>query len=264
MLQAKKKQVYTFPRVSILVPAFNEEKYILRTLKALVNQDYPSFEIIIADNASNDHTVLCVQDFINSRPKSSITITLVHEDRRGTNFARECARQTATGSVIAQLDADCIPSKNWLKTGVQQLCHNNKRRVAVTGPYDYFDGAKCMRVSSLAFQKIFYPLINNIVQLTGRAAVLIGGNAFIRADVLNMAGGYNVSLTFYGDDVDLGKKLTAYGRVDYIPSLIQRSSARRYKANGFWQVNKKYQTFFWDLVWKRDHLLQTIESSHPR
>ncbi len=122
----------------MLVPAYNEEKYILGTLQALVNQDYPHFEIIVANNASTDNTAIIVENFINTRSATGIFITLVHESRQGTNFARERARLCATGSVIAQLDADCIPPSNWITSGVTALCHKNKRRVAVTGPYDYF------------------------------------------------------------------------------------------------------------------------------
>ena len=43
------------PKVSVLIPAY-EEKYILPSLDALLNQRYPNFEIIVADNASTDST----------------------------------------------------------------------------------------------------------------------------------------------------------------------------------------------------------------
>ena len=252
----------TLPKVSVLIPAFNEEKYIARTLAALINQDYPHFEMIIADNASTDRTALLIQQFIDRQPATGISIRLVHENRKGTNFARECARQVATGSIIAQLDADCIPPVNWIRKGVATLCRN--KQVAVTGPYDYFDGGKWMRISTLLSQKIFYPFVSEFVQLIGRGAILVGGNAFIRAAVLERNGGYNTALTFYGDDVDLGKSLAKYGHVAYASGLVQRSSSRRYKANGFWKVNKKYQSYFWNLVWHKDDLLQTMETSHPR
>lgn len=257
-------QTRSLPKVSVLVPAFNEEKYILRTLDALMSQDYPCFEIIIADNASTDRTAILIKQFIDERPVTDIAIILVLENRRGTNFARECARQSATGSIIAQLDADCIPPANWLRKGASALCHNNKKRVAVTGPYDYFDGDKWMRNATLLLQKIFYPLVTSLVQLSGRGAILIGGNAFIRSEILERSGGYNTALTFYGDDIDLGKRLSKFGFVAYIPALIQCSSSRRYKANGFWKVNKKYQSCFWGMIWNKDNLLQTLETNHPR
>jgi glycosyltransferase involved in cell wall biosynthesis len=253
----------SFPSVSVLIPAYNEEKYIYRTLAALVAQDYPDYEIIIADNASSDRTAFVVQQFINQQPVSAVRIKLVHEERRGTNFARESARQQASGQIIAQMDADCVPAANWLRKGVTALT-KNRQRVAVTGPYDYFDGGSRMRFFSLASQKLIYPFISDMVQFSRRGAILIGGNAFIYAGILEKAGGYNTAFTFYGDDVELGNQLSRFGHVAYIPGLVQQSSSRRYQANGFWEVNKKYQDCFWNLVWRKDVLLTTAENSHPR
>lgn len=254
----------SLPKVSVLVPAFNEEKYIRQTLLALLQQDYPNFEVIVADNASTDRTSSIVQELIDIMPKAGISIKLVYENRRGTNFARECARQASGGSIIAQIDADCIPGKCWISKGVLSLCSNRKKRVAVTGPYDYFDGNSWMRRFSLLSQQLIYPVINTLVQMADRGAILIGGNTFIRAEILEHIGGYNTALTFYGDDVDMGKRLSAYGEVAYIPSLTLATSSRRYRANGFWKVNKKYQACFWNLVWQKESLLQTAETSHPR
>ncbi len=257
-------KIHSVPKVSVLIPAYNEEKYIIRTLEALLQQDYPNFEIIITDNASTDNTALLVEQFIALYSTNNIPVLLVYEHKRGTNFARERARVEATGSVIAQIDADCLPSKYWISKGVVALCGSHQKRVAVTGPYDYFDGNKLMRTGAFLVQKFAYPLINIMVQLKGNGAILIGGNAFIRSQVLEKTGGYNTALTFYGDDVDLGKKISQFGHVAFIPSLIQRSSSRRYKANGFWKVNKKYQACFWNLVFNRDKMLTTLENSHPR
>ena len=128
-------QTSTMSKVSVIIPAYNEEKYILQTLSALLKQDYPCFEIIIADNASTDSTSLLIKQFIDKQPLSGISIQLKYENRQGTNFARECARQAATGSIIAQIDADCIPSSNWISKGVLSL-GTNQKRIAVTGPYD--------------------------------------------------------------------------------------------------------------------------------
>ena len=253
--------IKNLPKVSVLIPAYNEEKYILRTLNALINQDYPSYEIIVADNASTDQTALVIRNFVENN-SLRIRIILVQESRQGTNFARECARKVASGSVIAQLDADCIPPSDWLRKGVSALLRG--KTVAVTGPYDYFDGDKWMRGFSLISQKLFYPLTNLFVQTARRGAILIGGNTFIRAEILELAGGYNTSLTFYGDDVDMAKRLSKYGEIKFVNSLVQLSSSRRYKANGFWEVNKKYQSFFWNLIWQKESLLQTVETSHPR
>ena len=253
----------SFPTVSVLIPAFNEEKYILNTLQALKKQDYPFFEIIIADNASSDRTSIIIERFIDDN--TNLNIRQVYEGRKGTNFARERARLAATGSIIAQLDADCVPPKDWIGKGVSAILKQSSNRVAVTGPYDYFDGDKLMRYASLMTQKIAYPFINYLVQIAGKGAILIGGNAFILADALERVGGYNTALTFYGDDIDLGKRLAKLGHVTYDIALVQLSSSRRFKAIGFWKVNKRYQNCFWELIVDKQSLaLNTTETNHPR
>jgi len=249
------------PKVSVLVPAFNEEKYIIASLRALAAQDYPDFEIIVTDNASTDSTAFLVEQFIR-QSGAGVPVQLVSENRKGTNFARECARKAATGSVIAQVDADCIPANNWLRRGVTEL--TKRSAVAVTGPYDYFDGSWLIRRFSLVSQQLLYPVVNYAAQLTGRAAILIGGNALIRAEALQAIGGYDTSLSFYGDDVALAARLSEYGRVIYCASLVQPTSARRYRAQGFWKVNRKYQACFWKLLRNEQLLGSTLETSHPR
>lgn len=256
-------QPFSLPMVSVLIPAFNEEKYIRQTLEALFLQDYPHFEIIVADNASTDRSSAIVRQFMERNVFNKLSLTLLYEAKKGTNHARECARKAASGSIIAQIDADCLPAKDWISKGVAAICDHHMY-AAVTGPYDYFDSKQELRFFSLFAQKVFYPVINTLVQRFGRGAILIGGNAFIRADILAYIGGYNTTLTFYGDDVDLGKQLARIGFVAFQPSLVLLSSSRRYKAGGFWQVNKKYQRYFWNLIWGRNELLNTMEHQHPR
>lgn len=248
-------------KVSVIIPAFNEENYITNCLEAIAKQDYTEYEVLIVNNASTDNTVEVIKQFIKRNNLSKFF--LLHENRKGTNMARECARLAATGTIIAQLDADCIPSSNWISKGVQAL--EPKHVVAATGAYYYFDSSLIVRTASLLSQLVSYPLINTIVQKFNRGAILIGGNAFVYANILDLAGGYNTDLTFYGDDVDVANRLSKYGCVNYSTNLIMNSSYRRYNALGFWKVNKKYQDFFWNIIFRKDiELSNTIELVHPR
>jgi glycosyltransferase involved in cell wall biosynthesis len=250
-------------KVSVLIPVFNEEKYICKTLQAVLNQDYPDYEIIIVNNGSTDRTAEIIREFLINHNPSGKSVIFASEERKGTNYARECARKLATGDIIAQLDADCVPHKDWISTGTRLLKYKNV--VAATGPYYYYDGSFIMRSMALISQSFSYPIINAIVQLAKRGGILIGGNAFIKATILAKAGGYNTNFTFYGDDVDIAQRISAFGWIAYSNNLVLNTSSRRYTALGFWEVNKKYQAFFWNLVFKRDIQLQeTIELNHPR
>jgi glycosyltransferase involved in cell wall biosynthesis len=251
------------PKVSVLIPAYNEEKYIALTLAAIAKQDYQNYEAIIINNASTDKTEEVIENFLNENPNLREIISVITETNKGTNYAREAGRKFASGEIIAQLDADCIPNADWITNGVNLL--QKQGIVAVTGPYDYYDSFKWRRYSSLIAQMIFYPVIDTCAQFFERGGIIIGGNAFIYASVLELVGGYNTSLTFYGDDIDIAKRIFFRGRILYANSLIMKSSTRRFKALGFSKVQKKYRKAFLDLIFFNGiKVEESIELIHPR
>jgi glycosyltransferase involved in cell wall biosynthesis len=258
----KNADMQSMPFVSVLIPAYNESRYILAALTAVVSQQYPCFEVIVVDNRSNDNTALLAEQFISSNRDLGIPMRLLHQSEQGTNHAREMGRLAAHGQIIAQMDADCVPDPDWLYRGVKAI--RKTGAVAVTGPYDYFDAGPVLRHCSRISQQILYPVVNTVVQQSSRGAILIGGNTMVRADILDAAGGYDTRLTFYGDDVELAVRLSKKGMVSFEPSLVMPSSARRYAAAGFWQVNKKYQDCFWNLIKGKSVITGTTELVHPR
>ncbi len=176
-------------KVSVVIPAHNEESNIADTIRAVLNQDYHDFEVIVVDNASVDKT---------GEVASAFPVTVVREDRKGLLWARERGRTESTGDIIANIDADCLPERDWISRGVGHFEH--PRVAAVSGPYDYYDAHPVFRLSSLLTQKYIYRPVNRILQMKSvrRGATLIGGNNFIRASALEKAGGYDTSIVFYG------------------------------------------------------------------
>ena len=230
-------QIEKSMKVSIVIPAHNEEAYIEKTLQNILKQDYPDFEVIVVDNNSTDKTTELANKF---------DVKVVFEKNKGTQWARECGRRVATGEIIANIDADCLPDKNWLRCGTHHFL--NKNIVAVGGPYDYYDGRKSFRTFSLIFQKTIYALFNFLMQKAKRGAVLIGGNILLRADVLGKVGGYNTDLVFYGDDTDTAKRMSKEGWVVFDTGLIVKTSARRLKSEGSLKISIIYIYHFFKVV----------------
>src|ERR1035437_5008129 len=130
-------------KISVIIPAYNEEKYLNKTLEAILAQDYPDFEVIVVDNASTEKTAEIAKSFTN--------IKVVYESRGGTMLACESGLQEAKGEIIVRMDADCVPHTDWLSKGDTHFL--DKKVVAVSGPYDYFDAGDFSRYSSIYFQK---------------------------------------------------------------------------------------------------------------
>lgn len=227
-------------KASVVIPAHNEEKNIADTIRAVLAQDYPDFEVIVVDNASTDHTAEVVKAF-----KS---VKLVHEPKKGLLSARERGRKEAVGEIIINIDADCLPLPNHISRGMKHFA--KKYVVAVTGPYDYHDGHPIFRHSSLAMQRYIYHPVSIILQMpfVKKGAVLIGGNNFIRADILNKAGGYDTSIVFYGEDTNTAKRVAPHGKVVFDPHLSVKTSARRFKEEGNIRITVKYLFHFWRTI----------------
>src|ERR1035437_2340280 len=128
-------------KVSVIIPAHNEEAYIGAVIKKVLALDYPDFEVIFVDNASTDKTAEIARGF---------GVKVLTETRKGTGWARECGRLEAKGEIIANLDADCLPDPDWIKKGVKLF--SNEKIYAVNGPYDYYDSNKFLRTFQNYFQ----------------------------------------------------------------------------------------------------------------
>ena len=90
------------PFVSVIVPAYNEERVIEATLRSLLNSDYDNFEIIVVDDGSQDHTSEVVREHFGEQP----LVRLFTEPNAGKASALNLGLRHAKGDVIVALDAD--------------------------------------------------------------------------------------------------------------------------------------------------------------
>src|ERR1700682_2295737 len=93
--------------VSVYIPAYNVAKFLSRTIDGVLAQTYPADEILLIDDGSSDATV----DIAGRYP--SVTVVR-HDSNRGLSAARNTAFRTARNELVASLDADCVPTTDWL------------------------------------------------------------------------------------------------------------------------------------------------------
>lgn len=106
------------PKISVIIPCFNEEKNIGMCLDSIFAVDYPKhlFEVIVVDNGSTDRTCDIAQKY---------NIVLLRDDKRKVSGLRNLGAESATGEVLAFVDADCIVFHNWLSAAREYFYKND-------------------------------------------------------------------------------------------------------------------------------------------
>ncbi len=113
-----------FPRVSIIVPARNEEKYIRKCVDSLLKQDYPNFEIILVNDESSDKTLEIMKEYKKSNSILKVlNVNQPGDDWIGKNWACYQGYLKSTGKLLLFTDADSYHSEITLFLSVQNINH---------------------------------------------------------------------------------------------------------------------------------------------
>lgn len=116
-------------RVSLVIPAFNEEEHLPACLEAISRQTVKPYEVIVVDNNSTDNTVAIARNFP--------FVKVISEPRQGVMFARDAGFNAARGEIIGRIDVDTILSPGWIST-VQQI-FADKSVDAISGSLNLHD-----------------------------------------------------------------------------------------------------------------------------
>lgn len=200
------------PYVSVIIPAFNEEKVIDECLHSLTRQSILDFEVLVVNDCSTDSTAQHVQRFVET---FSETFFLKQYGKVGPGRARNLAAKDARGQIYAFIDADCIATPTWLENllkGFTDEC------VASTGgPHIAPPTSNAFQLKLEQFFKWLAPLLGyykphaHQIRPTHHNPAC---NAAYRAHVFHRVGGFHEDF-WPGEDVaidfevrDLGHQIT--------------------------------------------------------
>lgn len=86
--------------ISVVIPLYNKEPIIKKTLNSVLSQDYSDFEVVVVDDGSTDNSVAIVESIAGPR------IRLIKQENGGPSKARNTGVKNAKGDWIVFLDAD--------------------------------------------------------------------------------------------------------------------------------------------------------------
>lgn len=219
----KNKKKY-LPRVSVVVPAWNEEVGILTTIESLINNSYKNLEVIIIDNASTDNTYKNVklyikkyyhrlkktnkkmQDMSASIDSRNVDIICVREEKKGKGYALNKGINIASGDILISIDADCFV----LPETVGNFVHHFKDPAVMGAVGNVKIGnirAIIGVVQYLEFLFSFY--FKKSDSILGSIYIIGGAAGAFRKEVFKRLGGYDVSCIT--EDIDLSVRMQNEG-----------------------------------------------------
>lgn len=226
-------------RVSLVIPAYNEEKHIGSCIESVLQSAPGRFaEIIVVDNASDDRTA----EIAGSYP----AVRVIRSERKGLTHARQLGLEAASGDLVAYIDADCRMDRQWLPA-IEAHFARHPESVSLTGPIWYYDASLAMRAMAVVTQWITLP-----VAYLSAGYLVIGGNFVAKRAALYEAGGFGAAIRFYGEDADIARRLARVGPVHLRMHFAIATSARRLHHEGVVRTYWVYAlNFFSHALFKR-------------
>lgn len=214
-----------WPRVSVVVCAYNAQATIRQCLEGLRKVEYPDCEVIVVDDGSTDATAAIAGEY---------AVRLICTPNRGLSNARNTGMEVATGEIVAYIDSDAFPDRHWLKYLASAFVDSN--HAGIGGPNlappglgtlaDCFDNA---------------PGGPTHVLLSDREAEHIPGcNMAFRRERLVAIGGFDPALRVAGDDVDVCWRIQNHGwTLGFSPAAVVWHH-RRTTLRSYWKQQRGY------------------------
>ena len=199
----EKTPLLNLPKVSIILPCFNEENNVEESLVSLANLDYPQdkLEIIAVDDGSSDGTLDKMLAFQTKNP----AIKVLRKENGGKHTALNLAIPQATGEIIGTLDADCLVVPNCLKQMLKYF-HDPKvmavvSTIKVRQPNNLIEGIQYAEFVISGF-------IKKIVSFLGGLTVTPGPMSLFRKETFAIVGPYKKA--HMTEDLEMALRLQSH------------------------------------------------------
>ncbi len=232
------------PKVSVIIPCFNEEKTIRLVLESLLGQTFPreQMEVVIADGMSTDKTREVITAFQQEHPDFDLII--VDNPKQNIPAALNTAIAAAKGEVVVRLDGHSIPSPDYVVCSVKGIEEGLGQNVG--GVWEIFPGAETWMAESIAIAAAHPVGVGDAkYRYTDKAAEVetVPFGAF-RKTLIEQVGGFDEDL-LTNEDYEFNVRIRkAGGRIWLDPRIRARYYARptlgalaeQYWRYGYWKV----------------------------
>ena len=196
-------------KFSVVIPAYNEERYIQRTLKVLAKQTFSDFEVIVKDGKSRDQTVAVA---------SSLADRVVSTKDKSAADARNQGARYANGEILVFIDADT------------SLPREAFERFSKVMNAEGVVGVSCRKIpqNKSILDRFFYEFINfsTYVSCIFKQGGAHGNCMLIRRSVFERVGGFNPHV-IVAEEQELVRRASRFGRYRFLLDFYVLENPRR-------------------------------------
>ena len=248
-LKGNAKQIDSFPLISLIVPAFNEEITIKKSIQSLIELDYPNYEIIIVDDGSNDKTLELAKKFETSKVK------VFHQQNKGKANALNNGIRKSKGEILVTVDADTTLKKDSLRKIATRFAKNSNIG-AVAGNVKVIPKNSLLNIIQGTEYTIGINLVRKAQSMLGCVMIVPGPIAALKREAIEKAGFFSDDT--FAEDFDITMKILKHGyKVEYEDEAISYTDApkniedfmkqRRRWYRGLLQVLDKHRNLYFNI-----------------
>lgn len=205
--------------MSIIIPTFNEEKYLPLLLRSIKKQSFSDYEIIVADAGSGDRTV-------DIAKKHNCRVVAGGLPAKGRNKGARAAK----GDILLFLDADVILPKNFFRRAISE---SNAKKINF-GAFALLPYPK-NKISYFFFNNFYNKQTAFFEKFSPHAAMAI----LVKKETFEKLNGYDETIKL-AEDHDLAKRAKKIAKFEFLKSTKVFISDRRFKTDGWPNTIAKY------------------------
>jgi len=185
------------PSFSVIIPLYNKEKFVEKTLQSVLSQTFDDYEIIVVDDCSTDKSLDIVTNFKADKLK-----IIKHQNNKGLSAARNTGIKNASSEYIAFIDADDTWEPFFLEK-ISELVHKfPDAGIFASGYEEKYPNGRALDVhKNLDFAPGEMNIVADFFKANAHQPIFCYSSAVIRREVFEKAGYFDEKIT-YGEDID--------------------------------------------------------------
>ena len=183
------------PKVSILIPLYNSEKYIAETIDSCLDQTYENIEIIVVDDGSTDSGLIIAKQYANKHAN----IKIGTQKNSGASAARNRAFELSTGEYIQYLDADDLLHPDKIRLQMEVLKNEDERTLIFGRWGTFYENIEKVVWKNLLVNKKYDNPKQFLVDLWASGMTIVIYSWLMPRKLIEESGGWNEKLSTNDD-----------------------------------------------------------------